>query len=184
MRDLILLLEQKNKPENLELVKTSYSSNSLAPTLTSVNLNQHLKLAQVYVDRYNNNQGDKEFNYAGYFLHNILFSQYRVPRTNNEPNGPVGNLVKNKFKNWDNFVEQFIEQAMTLQGSGWVYLARDGSIKLIQNHQVKSDILVLIDLWEHAYQSDYSTNKQKYLKNIWKIIDWNVINMRWGSAYK
>lgn len=184
MRDLITLLESKNKPEELELVKTSYSLGSLTPVLSLHNLTQHMKLAQGYVDRYNSNEGDKDFNYSGYFLHNLLFSQYRMPRPNNMPNGPIGSLIRSKYKEWENFREEFAENAMKLQGSGWIYLARDGSIKTIHNHQVKPDILLLIDMWEHSFQPDYGTNKKKYLTDIWKIIDWNVINMRWGSIYK
>jgi Fe-Mn family superoxide dismutase len=184
MRDLITVLEAKNKPEELELVKTSYSLGGLTPVLSLHNLTQHNKLAQCYVDRFNKNEGDKDFNYSGYFLHNLLFSQYRQPRNNNLPNGPVGNLIRSKFKDWEIFKEEFTEVALTIQGSGWVYLSRDGSIKTIPNHQVKPDILVIVDMWEHSFQPDYGTNKKKYLENIWKIIDWNVINMRWGSIYK
>ena len=67
---------------------------------------------------------------------------------------------------------------MAIQGSGWVYLARNGSIKTIENHQIRSDILLLIDWWEHSFNIDYRADKEKYLKNIWKIINWAVINDR------
>ena len=65
---------------------------------------------------------------------------------------------------------------MSIQGSGWVYLARNGSIKTIVNHQIKEDILLLVDWWEHAWALDYQADKQKYLENQWKIIDWGKIN--------
>ena len=60
---------------------------------------------------------------------------------------------------------------MKIQGSGWVYLATDGSIKTIKNHQVRDDILLLIDWWEHAWILDYGTDKKKYLNEQWKIIN-------------
>ena len=74
------------------------------------------------------------------------------------------------------------EVAMGVQGSGWVYLATDGNIKTIKNHEVKSDILFLVDWWEHAWILDYGSDKKKYLKDIWKIINWNVISTRWGKS--
>ncbi len=52
---------------------------------------------------------------------------------------------------------------MGIQGSGWVYLATDGNIKTIKNHEVKSDILFLVDWWEHAWILDYGSDKKKYL---------------------
>lgn len=184
MRDILTLLEDKAKPSDIELVKLSYGDSALSPIISGANLREHLKLAQGYCDRYNKNEGDKSFNYAGHLLHNILFGQFRAPRPNNPPNGPVGNLIISKFKSWDNFKDKFTEAALKLQGSGWIYLARDGSIKTIQNHQTRSDIVLLIDMWEHSYRPDYSSDKKRYLKNIWQIIDWNAVNTMWGRGYK
>jgi Fe-Mn family superoxide dismutase len=73
--------------------------------------------------------------------------------------------------------------AAEFQGSGWIYLARSGELKLIHNHAQREDILLLIDLWEHAWALDYRADKMKYLENFWRIINWTVINTRWGQAY-
>ena len=185
MRDLLTLLEEKSKPGDIEIVKLSYSPSGLNPVMSSNSIRYHYgKLAHGYAERFNSGVGDKQFNYAGAWLHNLYFTQFRGPRTGNKANGPVGNLIKSKFKGWENFVEKFTEEAMKLHGSGWIYLARDGSIKTIPNHGVRSDILVLVDMWEHAYNLDYGANKERYLENIWRIFDWNVINTRWGQGYK
>jgi superoxide dismutase len=37
---------------------------------------------------------------------------------------------------------------------------------------------VLVDWWEHAWALDYQADKEKYLDNIWRIIDWDVCNER------
>ncbi len=67
---------------------------------------------------------------------------------------------------------------MKIQGSGWVYLSTGGTIKTIANHQVRTDICVLVDWWEHVWALDYQADKERYLDNIWKIIDWDVCNER------
>jgi Fe-Mn family superoxide dismutase len=67
---------------------------------------------------------------------------------------------------------------MKIQGSGWIYLSTSGAIKTIKNHEVKKDTALLIDWWEHAWALDYQADKQKYLKNIWRIINWEVVNSR------
>jgi Fe-Mn family superoxide dismutase len=46
------------------------------------------------------------------------------------------------------------------------------------NHEIKEDIALLIDWWEHAWALDYQSDKESYLNNIWKIIDWDVCNQR------
>jgi Fe-Mn family superoxide dismutase len=184
MRELITLLEASSKPTDIELVELSYPKTALNPVITVANITQHLKLAQGYCDRYNKKEGDAAFNYAGYILHNIWFSQFRAPRNNNTPNGPIGNLIKSKFGDWEKFKEEFAKTAMGIQGSGWCYLSREGTIKTIQNHSVRRDILLLVDMWEHSFQPDYGPNKKKYLDNIWKIIDWNRINTVWAQPYK
>jgi Fe-Mn family superoxide dismutase len=117
-------------------------------------------------------------------LHNIFFTQFRESRNKNEPNGPIGNLIKQKFKTFDDFKTALYEQAKTIEGSGWVYLSRDGSIKIIHNHQLRDDILILVDMWEHAYIIDYGTDKERYIDKLFNIVDWNSINARWGAAYK
>jgi Fe-Mn family superoxide dismutase len=185
IREYITLLEASNKRDTIEIVNLSYSDASLAPVITSDSMRFHYgKLAHAYAERYNTGEGDPDFNYAGAWLHNLYFTQFREPRTNNTANGPIGNLITSKFKNWDNFRDQFKQTAMTLQGSGWVYLARDGTIKLIHNHEVRDDILLLVDMWEHAFQPDYGTDKAKYLTNIWRIFDWNMCNTRYMAPYK
>jgi Fe-Mn family superoxide dismutase len=87
-------------------------------------------------------------------------------------------LIEDKFGDFDAFKEAFKAVAMKIQGSGWVYLSTGGDIKTIANHAVRTDICVLVDSWEHAYSLDYRADKEKYLDNIWRIIDWDVCNQR------
>jgi len=67
---------------------------------------------------------------------------------------------------------------MKIQGSGWIYLSRSGQIKTIRNHQIKNDIALLVDWWEHAWAMDYASNKKKYLSNMWRIVNWEAVNRR------
>ena len=174
-----ILESQKRK---IEIVDLSYSSTDLNPVLSKKTMDYHYgDLAHGYASRYNKGEGDKDFNYAGAFLHNIYFPQFQKPSDNNTPNGPVLTLIKQKYGWWRDFKEKFKEEAMQIQGSGWIYMSFSGDIKIITNHEVRDDILILIDWWEHAWALDYQADKKKYLENIWKIINWNIINTRWGK---
>jgi Fe-Mn family superoxide dismutase len=110
------------------------------------------------------------------FLHNILFQQYQSPKGSNKPTGAILDFIVKHYKDFDKFKEAFAKEAMSIQGSGWVYLAKDGKIKTIKNHEIKKDIVLLIDWWEHAWALDYQHDKKKYLENQWKIINWDHIN--------
>ena len=119
-----------------------------------------------------------DFNEAGAYLHDKYFTQFHKPQSNNQPTGNVLNLINEHYKSFVDFKEKFTKEAMKIQGSGWIYLAKDGSIKTIVNHQIKQDIVLLIDWWEHAWALDYKADKKAYLDNQWKIINWDIINQR------
>jgi superoxide dismutase, Fe-Mn family len=165
--------------KTLERVKLSYDLGALDPSVSEDTMNYHYgKLYKTYCDRYNNGEGDPDFNEAGAFLHSIYFTQFDSPKSSNKPEGAIKTLIEEHFKSWNNFQQEFEKVAMAIQGSGWVYLAKDGEIKVIKNHQIKKDIVILIDWWEHAWALDYQADKKAYLNNQWKIIDWDKINAR------
>lgn len=174
-----IVIEADTHKEKLILEKLPYVKTDLNPVLSKESLDIHYgKLAKAYVDRFNSNEGDSNFNKAGAILHNLFFPQLKKPNGTNSPFGSILEFINKHFGNFSNFKEEFAKSAMSIQGSGWVYLARNGSIKTIKNHEIRSDILLLIDWWEHAWFIDYGSNKQKYLINIWRTIDWTVINDR------
>jgi superoxide dismutase, Fe-Mn family len=178
-----IILNEAATSKKLEQLPLNYKKDELEPAISEDTIKYHFgKLAKAYVDRYNDNEGDSEFNEAGAFLHNILFAQYQAPINNNEPAGPAAEFIDKHFKTFDRFKDMFAKEAMAIQGSGWAYLARDGKIKTIVNHEIKQDIVLLIDWWEHAWALDYQSDKKKYLENQWKIINWNVISSKIGLA--
>lgn len=170
---------KEGKEHRLEILPLPYDDTELNPSISEDTINYHYgKLAKTYAERYNNNEGDSDFNEAGVFLHNILFQQYRASKGSNKPNGWIEDFIIDHYTTFDLFKEEFEKTAMSVQGSGWVYLAKDGTIKTIKNHQVKKDIVVLVDWWEHAWALDYQHDKKKYLENQWKIINWDHVNVR------
>lgn len=185
MRNIITILEQKSKPQDIEIIPLNFKDSQVNPVLSKATLELHYeKLAKGYAERYNKKEGDMDFNYAGAFLHNMLFPQFREVRNNNIPNGPVLGFINKHFGSFDDMQSEFETKAMTLQGSNWIYLAYDGNIKTIINHQVRNDILLLVDWWEHSYLLDYGSDKKKYLNEQWKIINWNVISTRLGKYWQ
>jgi Fe-Mn family superoxide dismutase len=179
MREFITVIEARTTPEKLETTALPYSLDDLHPVFSKNTLEYHYEhLAKGYAKRYNEKQGDADFNRAGSFLHNKFFPQFHKPSGTNKPKGRILELLEKKFGTYDDFCTELKKQFMTIQGSGWVYLSTAGEIKIIKNHAVRTDIALLIDAWEHAWALDYQWDKEKYLDNIWRIINWDVINDR------
>ena len=176
-------LNEGNAPKTLEQVPLPYARDDLEPSISENTIDYHYgKLYKGYVERFNKGEGDADFNEAGAFLHDILFRQYQKPAGSNSPDHIAENFINKHFKTFDIFKDKFEKEAMKIQGSGWVYLARDGCIKTIKNHEIRMDIILLIDWWEHAWALDYQSDKKKYLANQWKIINWNLIGSRVGRV--
>lgn len=175
-----LIIEADTKKDKLVLEPLPYARTDLAPVMSENTIDYHYgKLAKGYVDRYNRGEGDDNFNHAGAFLHNIFFPQLKSPSSGNQPYGTSLEFIEKHFNGGvDELKNTFESTAMAIQGSGWVYLARNGEVKTITNHQIRQDIILLVDWWEHAWSLDYQADKAKYLKNIWRAINWSVINDR------
>ena len=113
-------------------------------------------------------------------LHNLWWSQLQKPDGSTAPVGEIKDLIEDKFSDYKTFKEEMLSSAMGLQGSGWVYLSKNGSIKTTPNQSYKTDILMPIDMWEHSFM-DYvpaKDAKKKYITGIMKIINWESINQR------
>ena len=163
MYNFIKKISEGKSLKELEQATLPYARDGLGRSLSKQALDYHFgKLYKSYVD----------------FLHNIYFTQFKSPKGSNTPTGVSEEFIDQHFKSFDKFKEEFEKTAMGIQGSGWVYLARDGKIKTIVNHQIKQDIVLLIDWWEHAWALDYQADKKKYLDNQWKIINWDIINAK------
>ena len=179
MFNFIKYVVEGKEVKQLEQVKLSYARDALEPVLSEDAIDYHYgKLYRTYVNRFNSGEGDPDFNEAGAYLHSMYFPQLQIPDEANTPIGASKEFIDKHFKSFENFKDEFTKSFMSIQGSGWCYLSSNGDIKIIPNHSIKKDIIVLIDAWEHAWSLDYQADKKSYLNNHWKIINWNLINER------
>lgn len=166
--------------DKLSLVDLPYDFDALEPVMERKVVEFHYKvLSKGYVDRYNSGEGDPEFNRAGALLHNLFWPQLMKPKVNNMPKGTSMELIEKVHGSWDDFKDKFTETALALQGSGWCYMAKDGSVKTLKNQSWKSDVIMPIDLWEHSMTP--FTLRKDYMKTIWRLINWDVVNERLTS---
>jgi superoxide dismutase len=165
--------------------KLKFGKDELTPVMSEATIKYHYDgLAAKYSERYNAGEGDPDFNYGGAMLHNIWFANLIPPQAANKPTGLSKSIIDDVYGDFDKFKEAWEKEAMAIQGSGWVYMDYTGKLHTIPNHEYRKGmkIALLIDWWEHAWALDYQQDKAKYLNNIWRIINWDVVNIRLQGA--
>jgi Fe-Mn family superoxide dismutase len=181
-RDIVVLAESQR--ETLVQEQLPVDRTALAPVMSQDTIDYHYgKLAAGYVKRYNAKEGNDEFNYGGAKLHNLFFPQLQEPKSGNKPTGISAEVINKKWKNFKDFQDAFALEFMKAQGSNWIYMDSRGDIKVIHNHEYRKsmDIVLIFDGWEHSWVLDYEHDKQRYLDNFWKIINWEIVNNRLSS---
>lgn len=180
-REAMMSMMKEAKEEQLELEKLPYNLDALQPVLSKQNVDYHYDvLSRGYVTRYNNKEGDADFNYGGAKLHNLWWQQFKPAKESSTIDGPIKQTVFANYGDLKGLADKLVEAAMTIQGSGWVYLTKTGTIKTTPNQSFRSDVFMPIDMWEHSF-TDYipaKDAKTKYITAVLKLIDWNKINRR------
>ena len=127
------------------------------------------------------------FNNAGQILnHNMYFLQFRAPKADNKPTGEIAQWIDQQFGSFEAFKEEFAKKGAGLFGSGWVWLSadKDGKLVITQETNAGNPVqrglkpLLTFDVWEHAYYIDYQNRRPDYLKALWDIVNWDVVNER------
>ena len=146
----------------------------LEPTLSTRNVNFHLNtLTKGYFDKFE--KTGSTFAFCGAKLHEIWWEQF------NGEKGDVSEVVKKlgHHESVEEFTNELLELADTLQGNGWIVVTNN-VITTCSNHSWSDfdAIILLIDLWEHAYQVDYGSDKKVYIEKAIDVISWDVIQSR------
>jgi Fe-Mn family superoxide dismutase len=140
-----------------------------------------------YSDNIRNNGG-------GYYNHSLFWQMLENANTKKGylPYGISDAIIDRDFGNFDNFKKQIEEKAKKRFGSGWVWwiLMPDGFTRIVEtpyqdNPQMYFDceILLGIDVWEHAYYLKYQADRMGYIDNIFNVINWDYPNKILNQYY-
>lgn len=183
-----------------------YAKDALAPVISEETIEYHYgKHLQTYVNNLNSlvkgtpfeGKTVEEivsvapdgpiFNNAGQVLnHTLYFLQFTPEPQQYEPTGELGKAIRRDFGNFENFKDEMTQAAASLFGSGWAWLAmdKDGRLVIVKETNGSNPLrqgmkpLLGFDVWEHAYYLDYRNRRTDHLANLWKIIDWKVVEER------
>ena len=191
------------------LMALPYAIDALEPVISKQTLEfHHGKHLAAYVNNLNGlleGSGFKEstleeivcqsaggvLNNAGQILnHELYFGQFCGKPAKTAPTGPLAEAITRDFGSFEAFKEEFQKKGATLFGSGWVWLSADraGTLCITQEPNAANPVqkgltpLLTFDVWEHAYYLDFQNRRPDHLSALWSIIDWEVVELRYGKA--
>lgn len=175
-----LLVEQAETWAPITMDKLSYPLNALDPVMSESCVKVHYQiLTKKYFDKYKAT-GDL-FQKAGALLHNDVYWPLMQPYHKQNPcPKSLEEQISDQHGSIKKFKDLVLEQAMGIQGNGWVFIMQDLQIQTVQNHVYKPGIACAIDMWEHA-TVDHDFNRESFLKGFWNIVNWQKLEQKLSS---
>jgi superoxide dismutase, Fe-Mn family len=128
-------------------------------------------------------------NGGGHWNHSF-FWQSMAPNAGGEASGALGAAIAHAFGDFAKFKEQFNAAAVGRFGSGWAWLLRDGNSLAITSSpnqdnplmdgKKAGEVLLGVDVWEHAYYLKYQNRRPDYLNAWWNVVNWREVEKRFG----
>jgi len=190
------------------LPKLPYEYGALAPYMSEEQLRiHHSKHHQAYVNGANailqrldkarkenaeidikSSLKELSWNIGGHLLHSLFWENLAPPRKGGgKPGGVLGDVIEKEFGSFERFKKEFTQAAISVEGSGWTALTyckqtQRPIIMQIEKHNTNVypmfRILMVLDVFEHAYYIDYKNDRAKFVEAFWNIVNWDGVNKR------
>jgi superoxide dismutase, Fe-Mn family len=127
-------------------------------------------------------------NHGGGHYNHTLFWQFMSPDGGGgQPGGLLDDALREKYGDFQGFMDAFTEKALGVFGSGWAWLQPDLSISTTPNQDSPLMTggpapLLGLDVWEHAYYLDYTYNRGDYIKAWWHVVNWHEVERRYTET--
>ena len=110
-----------------------------------------------------------------------------------KPSGSIAKVIDDEYGSWERFKKLFSQTAASAEGSGWAALTfcrqtNRPIIMQVEKHNTNVypmfRILMVLDVWEHAYYLDYRNDRGKFIEACWNIVNWTEVNQRFEKLMK
>jgi len=196
------------------LPKLAYDYKDLIPHMSEEQLRiHHSKHHQAYVngantilqklDKVRSENADLDikstlkelsFNIGGHLLHSLFWGNLAPPnKGGGKPGGVLSNALEKEFGSFERFKREFTQAAVSVEGSGWAALTfcrqtNRPIIMQVEKHNTNVypmfRIMMVLDVFEHAYYIDYKNERAKFVDAFWNIVNWDEVNKRLEETLK
>jgi len=131
---------------------------------------------------------DLSHNLNGVVLHELFFSNLTDKFT--DPSEDLKTIIDRDFGSWQGYIDDLKAAGMAAR-AGWAITGfnhSDGKLYnfAIDQHNFHVPLLIrpilVLDTWEHAFGTDFGTDKKSYIAAFLKNIDWSMVSKRYESA--
>ncbi len=129
--------------------------------------------------------------YDGMKLHELYFGNLggdgRPPGS-----GDLHKLLSKGRGGFESWLRDF-KSVGKIRGVGWAILYFDPAARRAESawiaehdvgHRVGATPLLVMDVWEHAFMTDYRTNREEYIEAFLANVDWRVVGERFAAAVR
>jgi Fe-Mn family superoxide dismutase len=147
-------------------------------------LTQALKDADTPPYVYNGLKREQLIRTGSVVLHELYFANLGG---DGKPSGDLRTKIAGSFGSFDAWEAEFRKIGQGLGGgSGWVVLGYNERLKLLENHWLADHAtapadttpILVLDMYEHAYQMDYGAAAAKYIDAFFVNLNWDAVAKR------
>jgi Fe-Mn family superoxide dismutase len=124
-------------------------------------------------------------------LHELFFEQFETPGEGH--NDAFSTAMSQRFGSFQAWQDDILELGTT-RGPGWILTCFEARSGLIENYWIDlhefgipadSSVLYVLDLWEHAYWTDYGAKgRDRYLRDLLEHSNWRICGARYQQAWR
>ena len=127
--------------------------------------------------------------YNGMRLHEYYFGNMSKERHEKNTDSPLASVLAEQFGSLEQWEKDF-HSTGALRGIGWTILYKDQLKGRLFNtwvtehdmgHLAGATPLLVLDVFEHAYISDYGLKRADYIEAFMNAIDWSVVEQRFSA---
>ncbi|WP_343154905.1 Fe-Mn family superoxide dismutase [Buchnera aphidicola (Pseudoregma panicola)] len=175
----------RNYLENLNIIikNNNISYSSLEHLVSSIN-----ELDLKDINKLKNNVG-------GYYNHLLFWENIKL---GTNINIKFKKIIEKNFVSLNNFKSSFENVSSSHFGSGWSWLIlkKNNLLEIVSTNNQDNPLMgnfvsntfgfpiIGLDLWEHAYYLKYKNDRISYIKNFWKILNWDIVFKRYKKFIK
>jgi Fe-Mn family superoxide dismutase len=126
-------------------------------------------------------------NNGGGHANHAMFWQIMAPKAGGDPSGPLADAIKASFGSFETFKADLKKAALGRFGSGWAWLVNNGGKLAIESTPNQDSpvmegrqVVMGIDVWEHAYYLKYQNRRADYVDAWWSVVNWSEIAKRFA----
>jgi len=180
-----------------ELTMTIHHSKHHAAYVTNLNkalesvVGKHSDLEEICrnISTFNNAVRN---NAGGHYNHSFFWS-LMTPKSV-EMGALVNKALTDSFGSAEQFKAEFRKTALSVFGSGWVWLIQDetGKLKLgttpnqdnplMDISPLKGRPILALDVWEHAYYLKHQNKRADYIDGWWQVVNWKQVETNLNKA--